>query len=136
MAPIPETVYSLLIKRQFAPDTTFTEKFIVLVIFGLVCLLYSVVWWFLASRVSSGSPAEIIIHELATATNGTTISNSIHLRPLVDNPNTGDPSPCRPISQCDTEDPISLARQRRDTRVVRGTVRLQDDEPVRFESEN
>jgi hypothetical protein len=62
MAPIPETVYSLLIKRQFAPDTTFTEKFIVLVIFGLVCLLYSVVWWFLASRVSSGSPAEIIIH--------------------------------------------------------------------------
>ncbi|KAJ5989055.1 hypothetical protein N7481_004265 [Penicillium waksmanii] len=34
MAPILETVSSLLMRRQFAPDTPFTEKAIVLIIFA------------------------------------------------------------------------------------------------------
>ncbi|KAJ5386442.1 hypothetical protein N7509_008983 [Penicillium cosmopolitanum] len=109
MVPIPETVSSLLLRRQFAPDTPFTEKAIALIIFA---------------------------HGLATTANGATISNCIHLHSLVDNLNTGDPSPCRLICQCDPDDPISLPRRRRDTRVVQGTVRPQNDEPVRFESEN
>ncbi|OQE28793.1 hypothetical protein PENSTE_c003G08266 [Penicillium steckii] len=52
MAPIPSSILVLLSQRQFAPGATFTEKTIVLIIFAHVCLLYTVLWWILASKVS------------------------------------------------------------------------------------
>lgn len=56
MAPIPQTVYSLLRQREFAPNTTFTEKAIILIIFTHICLLYTIIWWMLASKSWRGSP--------------------------------------------------------------------------------
>jgi len=55
MAPIPSSILVLLSQRQFAPDATFTEKAIVVIIFAHVCLLYTVLWWILANKVSRGS---------------------------------------------------------------------------------
>ncbi|KAJ5103997.1 hypothetical protein N7532_004526 [Penicillium argentinense] len=57
MAPVSESFHAFLERQEFSPEATFTEKAIVLMVFGHTILLYSVIWWIVASRVSRGSPS-------------------------------------------------------------------------------